>query len=160
MISAIDTNILLDVLIPDKNYYRSSKMLLDKAYAEGALIICEAVYAELVCQFNSPRYLEDFLSDTGIRLVPSTREALQEAGIAWKAYISRRGPRFQCKACGESQTVTCSKCGVPLMSRQHIVTDFIIGGHALTQADRLLSRDRGFYRTYFPQLRVEEGCAS
>ena len=37
-------------------------------------------------------------------------------------------------------------------ARERIISDFIIGAHAALRADRFLTRDLGFYKTYFPDL--------
>ena len=156
MITAIDTNVLLDILIPDAAHAAQSKALLDVAFREGAQIISEAVYAEMAARFTTQNDLDEFMGRTGIELEPSQREALYAASQAWRTYTSARSQQLRCPACGHTQSLTCPSCGNPIGPRQHILADFLIGGHALNQADQLLTRDRGYYRTYFPALRLQE----
>jgi predicted nucleic acid-binding protein len=35
-----------------------------------------------------------------------------------------------------------------------IITDFLIGAHAMAKAERFMTRDRGFYQSYFPDLHI------
>ena len=156
MISTIDTNILLDILIPDKKYMKSSKNLIEKYKERGKLQICEIVFSELVSQFPSAEELEAFLEDTGIILQHSNRKSLSTAGERWKRYTALRPKSMQCSVCGNKISVECPKCNTVISCRQHILSDFIIGANALTHADLLLSRDRGYYKTYFKDLVVKD----
>jgi predicted nucleic acid-binding protein len=154
MITAVDTNIILDVLIPDEPFGEASKRLLDRHLSKGKLIICEVVFAELSAGFPSEQELKSFLADTGIGLVHSNERALFLAGSRWAKY-SKKTPknRLSCGKCGRAIEVICPRCSVPLSKRLHVLGDFIIGAHALIHADCILSRDSGVYSTYFNDLR-------
>ena len=94
------------------------------------MIIGEAVYAELAAYFSSKDQLDQTLRTSDIAVIGSGLDAIFAAGRAWRSYRSAGG------------------------KRDRIVTDFMIGGHALKQADRLLTRDQGFYRQHFRGLVV------
>ena len=154
MITAVDTNVLLDLLVPDAPDAAASQARLDEAYSSGALAICEVVYAELAARFPSQQELDQFLGDTGLRVTHSTPRALWIAGQTWRRYSTRRPQGLLCPRCGTRQIVTCPRCEAHIVPRQHVLADFLIGAHALEQADRLLTRDRGYFATYFPGLRL------
>jgi hypothetical protein len=112
------------------------------------------VYAELAPHFTQHEELTRFLTDLGIELSDFSADALWYSGEAWRAYHRRRGPQVECPRCGYRATISCSSCQAPLAWRQHVIADFLIGGHALAQTDALLTRDPGYYRTYFPRLQL------
>ena len=101
---------------------------LEQAYNEGSLIINEIVYAELAPQFLVKERLDGALETLGVRMVPIDFDAAFLAGLSWKKYREAGGKRAR------------------------ILSDFMIGSHAMKHADRLLTRDRGFYKEYFKDL--------
>lgn len=130
MISALDTNVLLDILVPDKRFYERSLAAIQAAADEGSLAICDLVYAELCGHFRSQRECDRFLEENRIAVERLSRQAMWQAAEAWRQY-RRAGGR-----------------------RDRILPDFLIGAHARCQASRLVSRDRGAYRRYFQDLDV------
>ncbi len=155
MTVAVDTNILFDILIPDPQYKDSSLELLLYHSKTDRIIISEIVYSELASQFIDASLLNSFLHDANIQLENTSPPGLWIASQAWKKYTDNRDEKLQCSNCGSKHLITCSECGEVITGRQHIISDFIIGGHALDTAGILLSRDRGFYRRYFEGLRVK-----
>ena len=155
MITAVDTNIILDVLIPGEPFGKSSKKLLDHHLSKGKLIIGEVVFAELAARFLSEEELKLFLADTRMGLVCSEEKSLYMAGMKWAEYVRKSGKnRFSCGKCSHAFEVTCPKCTAVLTKRLHVLGDFLIGAHALVHADCILSRDLGIYKAYFSHLKV------
>lgn len=152
MKAAIDTNVLLDLLAGDPGAAAAARRALASAGNSGPLVICPVVYAELAVGFTQQADLTTFLRDLGLLLEGFTTDALGRAAAAWQAYLRRRGRQVECPRCGHHFGLPCPACRSPIAWRQHLIADFLIGGHAITDADLLITRDRGYYRTYFPRL--------
>lgn len=133
MISAVDSSVLLDVLVNDPVHEARSAGLLRQARMEGRLIVCECVMAEIRPAFDSTPRFREFLRDLNLDYVPLGVAAAELAGECQTRYLSRGG------------------------AAKRVLPDFLIGAHARFQADRLLARDRGYLRDYFKGLLVLSG---
>ena len=104
--------------------------MLRIAYDRGPIIICDIVYAELVPNFESRDALDAALRSIGATVSPINTDIAFAAGLRWGQYRRAGGPRTR------------------------LIADFVIGAHAVAIADTFLTRDRGFYATYFPELQI------
>lgn len=154
MKAAVDSNIFFDLLSSDAAVISASEQVLSDAVNAGPVVLCPVVQAELGPGFDSHLSLLRFLSNLGVGAEGFAAEALWETARAWSAYLRRRGRQPQCQRCGSPIDVRCPSCGARADWRQHLIADFLIGGHAVAQADGLITRDPGYYRTYFPHLKL------
>lgn len=130
MITSVDSSVLLDLLLNDPSFVALSLAALEQCRNEGKLIICEAVIAEISPALSRQKDVEEFLEDLGAEFTAISREASIESGQMYSRHLKSGGKRGREAA------------------------DFLIGGHAKLQANRLLTRDDGFYRKHFTRLKV------
>lgn len=129
MKTAVDTSVLLAIF---KGESDGAAWLdsLKRWRAEGGLVVCDVVIAELSAGIAERAALASALHDLGLAFDPLTLASAHHAGQAFAA---------------------CRRAGGP---RQHLIPDFLVGAHATLQADRLAAKDRGYLRPYFAQLSV------
>jgi predicted nucleic acid-binding protein len=135
MITAVDTNVLIDVFTADPAFGAASRDALRSANQNGALIASEIVWAETVARFASADEAARLLDRLRVRLVASNVEVASAAGLAWGAYRRNGG------------------------KRERVIADFLVGAHAMVHADRLLTRDRRFYGARFEALTIFDPTA-
>ena len=125
----VDTNVLLDIYKADSIWMPWSLQHLQQA-KPGQLAINMVVYAELAGHPAEPENLDGFLDTLGIQVLELSRPAARLAGLAFRQYRQRGG----------------TKTGV--------LPDFFIGAHAQAEGYKLLTRDAGRYKTYFPKIKL------
>jgi predicted nucleic acid-binding protein len=131
MPTAVDSSVLLDVLLADAHHAETSEAALREAMAQGGLVANEVVIAEITPVLAGAS-IHEFLSDWQIKFVPSSVESATLAGEMFRVYLERGGKRGR------------------------VVPDFLIAAHAQLHAGGLLARDRGYYRDYFHKLNLRD----
>jgi predicted nucleic acid-binding protein len=137
MMISIDSNIIVALWWQADPLNSLATKALNQAHRQGKLLVSAPVYAELM---GDPKRTEaglnEFFRDTGILIDWTLEEKIwREAGRANRGYIQRRrssGGKFP----------------------RRILTDFLIGAHALVRGYSLLTLDRRLYAAAFPTLPI------
>lgn len=124
----VDSNVLIDVLTQDQSWFAWSSGKLTNLSGEDTFVINPVVIAELASNFPDLMALYGTLASIDVYIEPFDDEVAFLAGQAFRAYRRRHS------------------------GRDAILSDFLIGGHALHLQARLLTRDAAIYRAYFPDL--------
>ena len=126
----VDSNVILDVITADPHWASWSATQLAQALDAGPVLINAIVYAEIAFACEAIEAVDALLSQHLYAYRPIPREASFLASMAHADYRQRGGQRSM------------------------ILSDFLIGAHALLESTGLLTRDERRYRQAFPGLQL------
>ena len=130
MITAVDTSVLIDVFGGDARFGVASANALRACLNEGSVVASDVVWSETRAAFGGDDEFLHAMEASRIGFSPTSQKTATLAGLTWKKYRASGGQRLR------------------------VIADFLIGAHAAVQCDRLLTRDRGYYRKYFGRLAI------
>jgi predicted nucleic acid-binding protein len=125
----VDSNVILDIASDDPKWGAWSDAQVTKHHRRG-LVINPIIFAELCAGAENMTEVEGVVSDLKLEYRELPREVLFLAAKAFLQYRRRGGTKTS-----------------PL-------PDFFIGAHAAALGISILTRDKGRYTTYFPQVRL------
>jgi len=126
----IDSNVLLDLMTEDPQWYAWSASAIEKAADRFRLVINAIVYAEISVHYSQIEELDAALPKSTLEREEIPYEAAFLAGKSFLDYKRRGG------------------------TKRSPLPDFFIGAHAAVAGYQLLTRDAVRYRTYFPKLQL------
>ena len=103
---------------------------MERLDQQHTFIINPIIYAECSVGFNTIEETEALFKHLGLEIHTIPKEALFLAGKAFLQYKRRK----------------CTK--------NNVLPDFFIGAHAAVAGHRLITRDKGRFSTYYPQLEL------
>ncbi|MDA3626736.1 type II toxin-antitoxin system VapC family toxin [Saccharopolyspora sp. WRP15-2] len=126
----VDSNVLLDLVIADSEWFEWSAGSLEKAADDGLLVINPLIFAEVSVRFQTIEEVEEAFPDDFFVRTPLPWSAGFLAAKCFAQYRKRGG------------------------EKRSPLPDFYIGAHAAVSRLRLLTRDASRYRTYFPTVEL------
>jgi predicted nucleic acid-binding protein len=126
----VDTNVLVDYLDEESDWFDWSAAMLSEAADRGMVAINPIIYAEVSAAYDRIEDVEAALPDSFFVRLHLPREAAFLAGRAFVEYRRRGG------------------------KRTGALPDFFIGAHAAVSNMTLLTRDARRYKQYFPKLKL------
>jgi predicted nucleic acid-binding protein len=134
--TALDSNVL-SALWSSEAQVAQIPAQLAHFHAQGGLVVCGPVYAELLAHPLVTRHFVDkFLAETAVSVDFDLEEQIwRSAAEGFVAYAHRR------RASGGS-------------SPKRLLVDFVVAAHALLRADRLMTLDPSRYKLDFPKLHL------
>ena len=138
---AIDSSVLVDLLGGDARALAAEDALRE-AMEQGSVVACDVVIAEVVTGVGHGSEMLQALEGAGIAYSPMEFRAAARAGEMQRRYRERVNEADR-------------KRGAAVVPAQRrVVSDFLVGAHALLQCQGLITRDAGFFRDYFKGLKV------
>lgn len=131
MTTFVDTNVIICLLDPDSEYHQWSVDEVQKAKANGPVIVPDIAYCEFSIGMASKEATDMAIQSLALERLPCPDESLFRAGRAYMKYKNEHDGQ-----------------------KTNVLPDFLIGAQAETAQAPLITINGKDFRTYFAQLQL------
>lgn len=130
MATLVDTNVLVDLAVAGSDWHVWSRRKILDVFKDGAVLINPIIYSEFSVRYDNVDEVD--------RLLP--QDEFRRENLPWPAAFAAAAAFRHYRRAGGG--------------RERILPDFLIGAHAAIRGYRILTRDPGGYRSYFPSVEL------